>query len=264
MVLPQQSSWRLIQWVMRVVVSLAILVGARAPLSAMSRDDFYGKTDFGTLGAISNSKSYKEALNFATVEVFGQNATCSFGRSKDLYFVVNHYSKLDEIDGPTFIGVQIVSFYEDSDPSSQIYLYRNKGWLDADSSEILLPLSWSASNQTLDQFFAYHDNKHGSKDDELAKLNMFKADFVLWHAKVKVGEQSSWIYKKNFNVWTPSLPPSISNIMMKNYLLKFDVGKSDTTTAPVIFYTRVDGISKLILRTFSPSSPDFDHRIECK
>jgi hypothetical protein len=233
-----------------------------SPAVAVTRDDFYENNDFGTLGLILNVHTYTQALAFKDVDVLQQDTKSCTIKSTDkrFFLVANHFFAGDQHAGPTFLGVQIISTYKDLRPSSEVYLYRNEGWLDNSSDIVLPPLAWSSTNQTLNIFLDYHSGQYGNIVHETAVLKRFQTEFAPWHARVETSGPASWGYKHDFALSERSLP---TNTLVENYLFKFNVGKSPTTDKPLVFYTRVEDLSSLIIRTFSPESPDFDNKIQC-
>jgi hypothetical protein len=249
----------------------------------IKRNDF-GSDYSGQIALVKDAKNEEHARTVTNYTLFPRTGEFKVSASgRPLWFVINHAVKKDvgkvneapQESDPSYIGVQIISFYKPSiQPSARVYLFRNENWTrpqdDTFSGEKRFGKSFAAL--TAAEFLSFHDERNQEcrrTDKKISSecAQKFDEKFSKWHAKVDRDADDSWDF--GYNWWFKS--DGIENALLKNYLLRFtpraylSPGWVQESSKPVLFSTEVSDLTKIRIRTFAPTfqdSPDlFDNDI---
>jgi hypothetical protein len=165
--------------------------------------------------------------------------------------VVNHRATDDE-QRPTYLGVQVIGFYDDR-PAISVIL-RRKGVFTRDGK---------ALPDYDDRMFPADELDHDSWDSLHTNGTLTAVDekIGMWHGTPQDGDRSSWEDRSWFRRGRAyDSQMSLQNRTLDNRLIRFTPYNQDGSPkdGPVGFNINRRGARAVVVRIFSPSNADYD------
>lgn len=247
-----------------VLVCLVFLPGLSNGSSALDlqpigRREFF-EQQVGKIAIFDTARTKSDAQHLTQFHFFPQSGEYQLDRSlSSIWFAVNHVVRQDISDDseaasdfdPTYLGVQILSAYDATvSPSANVFLFRNRNWVrNNDVTFSTGDFSKAFANRSITEFV---DEQKLGRDIKLADFDRL---FAKWHGQVAADADNSWEFRSD---WVISDLPSVPNLALKNYLIRFTPTTNADTYKYVFFSTRIDNVTAMRIRTFAPTAPGSD------
>jgi hypothetical protein len=250
---------RLILGVVLAGLTLAIHGTAQAQVGAIklsSEESTYGDHFFeqpaAQIGLVTRNACTIERSLAGRVSYLVKTGVIYWGLSAECIRVVVNHRATEDLSKPTYLGIQVIGFYDDRPPTSIIL--RRKGVFVRDG-KVLPPYDdrlLSVDELDQDSWDSLHTSGTLAEVDEKVGT---------WHGTPQDGNHSSWddrYWFRRGRAYDSQI--SLQNRTIDNRLIRFTPYSADGSPkeGPVGFNINRRGARAVVVRVFSPSNADYD------